>query len=132
MKLLTVTEAQEKLQKYPKLVQMCVEIVDAGYAGYCTRKGYKYEVTVGQYEHEMGHAVAKILGIEQELGNMVALLPGADSVTNENPYCYPAQYLAKGDTETAVREYAAEAIRNYYDNSELPEAIKGYIKSKVA
>lgn len=131
MKLLTVTEAQEKLQNYPKLVQMCVEIVDMGYAGYCTRKGYKYEVTVGQYEHEMGHATAKIFGIEQELGEMVAMLPNADSPTNENPYCYPAQYLAKGDKETAIREYAAEAIRNYYEGAELPEAIREYIKSKT-
>lgn len=136
MKLLTVAEATAKLAEYPKLVQMCVEIVDQGYCGTCTRKGYKYEVTTASFEHEMGHATAKILGIEQELGEMVAALPNATSITNENPYCYPAQHLAglagHNDRKTAMGEYAAEAIRNYTEGAELPEDIREYIRSKMA
>ena len=123
---------EKDLSKYPAKVQAFVTVVDDGpYLGWCTQLGYKTIVTTASFEHEMGHAVAKILGIETELGEMVMNSPNAKSTTNENIFCYGAQRLEAGEYNTAISEYAADAIRAYTENwPELPEDIRQWIAKK--
>jgi hypothetical protein len=81
----------------------------------------------------LGHAAAKIMGIEQELGELIfETIPGALSETNENIFCYDAQMIAKGDRAHGIREFAADAIRGYLeDDPDLLASILAYLKSKL-
>ncbi len=120
------------LSNYPAKVQTLTIVVDDGpYLGWCHLNGYQAVVTAASFEHEMGHATAKLLGIEEELGKMAMTSPNAKSETNENIFCYGAQRLAAGQYKIALEEYAADAIRAYTEHwPELPQSIKDYIESK--
>lgn len=125
-------QVEVDLSNYPAKVQSLTLVVDDGpYLGWCHVNGYQAIVTTASFEHEMGHATAKLLGIEKELGEMVMASHNAKSETNENIFCYGAQRLAAGHYEIALAEYAADAIRAYTEDwPELPQNIKDYIASK--
>ena len=63
----------------------------------------------------MGHAMAFILGIWRELGELV-MESQSDSITNDNPFCYGAQQNKKYGygSKKALHEFAADAIAYYY------------------
>lgn len=125
-------QVEVDLSNYPTRVQALTVVVNDGpYFGWCSMRGYQAIVTTTSFSHEMGHATVKLLGIEKELGKMVMASPNAKSETNENIFCYGAQRLAAGDYNTAIEEYAADAIRAYTENwAELPQNIKEYIEDK--
>lgn len=88
---------------------------------YCSYNGY------GFY-HEMGHASAHLLGIEQELGRLVMACPNAKTETNDNIFCYGAQRLALHEYDRAIAEYAAVAIEYFItDPDALPSNIRAFI-----
>ncbi len=124
-------QVEINLSEYPLIVQQLVTVVNDGpYLGWCYKRGYQVIVTTASFEHEMGHATAKLLEIEEELGQMAMNSTNAKSVTNENIFCYGAQRLEAGDN-SAIEEYAADAIRAYTEKwPELPQNIKEYIESK--
>lgn len=134
---ITLETAKAQMDRYPKAVQWCTRLQqDAG-------MGWSEGVTVNirwaqaTFEHEMGHACANILRIEKELGALAMAQPGAQAQTNENIFCYGAQRLARGEYETALAEYAADAIAWYYRDrergtSELPAPVAAYLATKLA
>ncbi len=117
------------LNKYPQKVQARVRVIETStYEGFCRWNGYVAEVSSGTFAHEMGHATAHILGIENELAELVWEHPGSEVVTNDNIFCYGAQQRAKGNIDHAKAEYAADAIQAYTEGwPELPIHIKEYL-----
>lgn len=132
---------QPDISVFPELVRFNTALIrEDTYTAYCEQWSsggatvhYHF---VADYDssfwHEMGHATAHILGIEEELGRLVMKQPNAQSETNENPFCYGAQRLARHDFHTALAEYAADAIRMYYlEPDELPAPVLLYLSSKL-
>ena len=124
------------ISKYPQVIQDRVTIKQVAYGGTCKpATSYAYEIEASEWtlHHEMGHATAKILGIEQELAEMVWNLPGSERVTNDNIFCYGAQEQQRGNCRKARAEYAADAIQAYMLNwPELPKKVKEYIQYKIS
>jgi len=103
--------------RYPKEITDRIEIHHQAYGGHCEIRAYgKIQVFANEsnIHHEMGHAIAHLLGIEQKLGQRVWDTPGSEILTNDNPYCYGAQCRAAGNREQAIAEYAADAIAAHY------------------
>lgn len=121
------------ISQYPREIQDRVAIRRCAYGGSCKPvTSLTYEVRCNEYtlHHEMGHAAAKILGIEVQLAQMVWDLPGSETLTNDNIFNYGAQDRQRGDFRKARAEYAADAIRAYVlDCPELPKHIRNFIKS---
>ena len=122
------------ISMYPRMVQDRVMIKEVAYGGTCKPAiSYTYEIEASEYtlHHEMGHATAKILGIEQELAQMVWTTPGSEAVTNDNIFCYGAQERQRGDARKARAEYAADAIQAYILGQPLPAHIREYIEQQL-
>jgi len=103
--------------RYPKEILDRVEIHEQAYGGHCEIRAYgKIQVFASRHtlHHEMGHVIAHLMGIEQELGQRVWDTLGSEILTNDNPYCYGAQCRAAGNREQAIAEYAADAIAEHY------------------
>jgi hypothetical protein len=119
------------LSKYPKTVQLNTIIkMTEGFGGSAELGMGRVIVTANKYNfaHEMGHAAAHILGIENTLGEMVRNTPGSQKTTAENIFCYGAQCDERGQYSKAIAEYAADAIQAYTENwIELPANIRNYI-----
>lgn len=138
MTTITLTEARELVNEYPYPVRAAVTVQQSGSMGWCQYNGWGATVDIGSYgslytyRHEMGHATARIMRIERELGELAMAQPGAKSETNDNIFCYGAQRLARFDYETAIAEYAADAINYYYyDREQLPRAVVNYLDNKL-
>jgi hypothetical protein len=121
--------------RYPQIVQRNTKLIETNtWMGKCKFSLGRAEVwcNEGSFAHEMGHATAWILGINEELGKLVKAQPGALIETNDNPFCYGAQMLAWHQYETAIAEYAADAIMYYYeDPTQLPVPVMDYLKTKL-
>jgi hypothetical protein len=117
---------------YPKIVidRTTVEIDNLSFGGTCEPStSYTYHIKCNKWNlhHEMGHATAKILGIEQALGQMVWDTLGSEVTTNDNCFCYGAQCRERGDKRRAIAEYAADAIAAYIQCKRLPDNIRQFI-----
>ena len=119
------------IQKWPTIIRDRVTISECTYGGTCEPStSLTYHITADQctIDHELGHAAAKILGIEQALGTLVWDTLGTDRVTNDNPFCYGAQCRERGHNRQAIAEYAADALAAYVNGQALPVQIARYIQ----
>lgn len=126
--------AKEQLNNYPERVKLGTRLFTG--SGQCNYSGYMARIQIGfwkgTFEHEMGHATAYLMGINEELGKMVMAEPGAKIETNDNPFCYAAQRLARGEYDTAIAEYSADAIKHYYRGEYVfSPMIREYLDSKL-
>lgn len=121
------------ISQYPKYIRDRVTIETVAYGGTCAASSsMTYHITCNEYtlHHEMGHAAAKIMGIEHELGMLIWDTPGCDVITNDNFFCYGAQRRKWHDSRRAVVEYAADAIRAYVLNvPQLPAEVRELIEA---
>ena len=119
------------IQKWPAIIRDRVTISECAFGGTCEPStSYTYHITANQFtiDHELGHAAAKILRIEQALGELVWNTLGTDRVTNDNLFCYGAQCRARGKNRQAIVEYAADALAAYVNGQALPVQIARYIQ----
>lgn len=129
---------EAQFQEYPEIVQVRTKYIvnENAYSGACKVNFWGCEIKTAPSEHifrhEMGHATANILGIEQELGQMVANLPTSTIRTNDNIFSYGAYIRTLQGFDRAVQEYAAIAIEYYYMwEDELPPSIRKYLDGKL-
>ena len=147
--MLTKSQMQNIIQeKCPERVRFLIKVVVNEKDGYCKIESYKATIYKMEREynefgfyHELGHAVAFLMDLNKELGNLVMNnqngLP-----TNDNPFSYGVQVLEMislpqrkniSKMEVALQEFSADAIAYYYMDmwEDLPEVVLEYLKEKL-
>ena len=135
---LTKKQIQKEFNKYPEIVRTFTDIEVGFFLGECTYDGWRARVQSSQFEysfkHEMGHAMAQILGIWKELGQLVNENQ-SNSTTNENPFCYGAQQNKKYGygSNNALHEFSADALAYYYmgKHENLPATVIEFIENEI-